>query len=624
MVLVLSTVFITLAATIGGSLPSAEGVSMFWPAAGVAAAFSSAGGRKSRPWVVSGVVLGTIASALFASSPTWSHVFGAALANGAEAYIAGALLGPAIPQGRRIVRMSDVMALLRTSVLAAAVGGVIGGLATWLALDAGLVESMARWFVADAVGIFLITPGLLGAISAVRDGAKHGQWFRLVLYGAATMLVLLGAIQLRELTDRNFAYLILLPLMLSTIYVGQRGTAILMIITSFAAAYTTGSGNGPFAASDSPIHPLIAMQVFLVVIQFSLMLVSTEATRRRDVLAEIEGVFDAALDAVLMVDEDGVVRRANQASEEILGGRVLGRNSAEFLTEPLDATVVMDQRAVLTRGRRLDGTEFWAEFSAGKVIEESLRHRRALIIRDVTQRIEAQEKLEQMRDQFVSNMTHELRTPLTSIVGYTDWLLEGAEGEQRSDLEVIRTSAATLSELVDDILDFKRVSESGATAELIDLTTLVEKVATALEPAAEGRSVELVRHAENKVEVVGDYHQLERVVANLVSNAIKYSKQGTDVVIELRSLDRAARLRISDQGIGISAEDQARIFERFFRARSAVTAGIPGTGLGLAMARDVARAHKGDLTLESSLGVGTTMTLDLPLAETAADLPRVR
>ena len=590
---------------------------MFWPAAGVAAAFSSAGGRRTRPWVVGGVALGTIASALFAASPSWPHVLGAGLANAAEAYIAGALLAPAIPQGRRIVRMSDVMALLKTSALAAAVGGVLGGMATWLALDAGLVESMLRWFFADALGIVLFTPGVLAVISALRDGSKHGQWLRLALFGITTLLVLAVAIQLRELTDRNFAYLILVPLMLSTIYVGQRGTAILMIVTSFAAAYTTGAGNGPFAGTDGPVHPLMAMQVFLVVIQFALMLVATEATRRRDVLAEIEGVFDAALDAVLMVDELDVVRRANKASEEILGGRVIGRNSVEFLAAPIDGEVIMNQKAVLTRGRRLDGSEFWAEFSSGKVIEESLRHRRALIIRDVTQRIEAQEKLEQMRDQFVSNMTHELRTPLTSIIGYTDWLLQGAEGEQRSDLDLIRTSAAALSELVDDILDFKRVAESEATAELIDLTNLVEKVATALEPSAEGRSVELVRHSEVGVEVVGDYQQLERVVANLVSNAIKYSKEDTDVLIELRSLDRAARLRVSDHGIGISAEDQARIFERFFRARSAVSAGIPGTGLGLAMARDVAHAHKGELTLESSLGVGTTMTLELPLAETA-------
>jgi signal transduction histidine kinase len=91
------------------------------------------------------------------------------------------------------------------------------------------------------------------------------------------------------------------------------------------------------------------------------------------------------------------------------------------------------------------------------------------------------------------------------------------------------------------------------------------------------------------------------------------------VTIDLRAFDGMAQLVIADQGIGISAADQARIFERFFRASSAVSAGIPGTGLGLAIARDVARAHKGDLILESSLGVGTTMTLRLPLQEAAPD-----
>jgi two-component system, OmpR family, phosphate regulon sensor histidine kinase PhoR len=296
---------------------------------------------------------------------------------------------------------------------------------------------------------------------------------------------------------------------------------------------------------------------------------------------------------------------------------VVGRKFTDFLVHPLDAEVMIAQRAIVTRGRRADGSEFWAEVSEGKVIEQSRRVRRAVVIRDATQRIETQEKLEHMRDQFVSNMTHELRTPLTAIIGYTDWLLEGAEGDTKADLETIRNSAAELSNLVDGILDFKRTTEAEANTTDVDLSALVEKVTIHLTPAAANRKVYIATHFDSSVHVKGDHEQLERVVANLVSNAIKYSKPDGEVAITLRALDRAAQLVIADQGIGISSADQARIFERFFRASSAVSAGIPGTGLGLSIARDVARAHKGDLILESSLGVGTTMTLRLPLLDEA-------
>ncbi|MGH8923922.1 MAG: ATP-binding protein [Acidimicrobiia bacterium] len=609
-----ATILYALAAVAGSGLSAqAVGVTIFWPAAGVAAALASATSSRLRPHVLVGVGLGTVLSAAPFVDVRWLHTLGAAIANVTEAAVAGAILRARLPQTHRIVRLADIGALLQASVLGPAVGAVIGGAATAISYDTQFVFASLSWLAADGLGIFLIGPGALAVVSAVRDRAPRGKWLKTAFVGLVTVLVLVLAIEGKEITGRSFAYFILLPLMLATIYVGQRGTAILMAGTAFMVVWSTEQGIGPFAEVDSPIHPLTAAQVFLFVIQATLLLVSTEASRRRDLLAEIEGVFDAALDAVLVVDEADTIRRANHSSELMLGEPVVGRKFTDFLVHPLDAEVMVARRAVITRGRRADGGEFWAEVSEGKVIEQSRRVRRAVVIRDATQRIEAQEKLEQMRDQFVSNMTHELRTPLTSIIGYTDWLLDGAEGETRTDLETIRNSAAELSNLVDDILDFKRTTEAEVNTTKVDFSALVEKVTAHLTPAAANRNVHLATHYDPGVNVEGDHEQLERVVANLVSNAIKYSKQSGAVTITLRAFDGTTQLRIADQGIGISSADQARIFERFFRASSAVSAGIPGTGLGLAIARDVARAHKGDLILESSLGVGTTMTLRLPL-----------
>ncbi|HJU80705.1 MAG TPA: ATP-binding protein [Acidimicrobiia bacterium] len=618
--LVGTSLLYALAAVAGiGLSAQAVGVTIFWPAAGVAAAVASASPGRVRPYVISGVGLGTILSAAPFVDVNWFHTVGAAGANVAEAVVASAILRARLPQSHRIVRLADIGALLLAALLGPAVGAIIGGTATAITFDSQVLPAVISWLAADGLGITLITPGALAIVSVVKDRTPRGMWLKTIFVGLITILVLVIAIEGKEVTGRSFAYFILLPLILATIFVGQRGTAMLLAGTAFLVVWSTEKGIGPFAEVDSPIHPLTAAQVFLFVIQITLLLVATEASRRRDLLAEIEGVFDAALDAVLVVDESDTIRRANRSSEAMLGERVVGKKFTDFLVHPLDADVMVAQRAVITRGRRADGSEFWAEVSEGKVIEQSRRVRRAVVIRDATQRIEAQEKLEQMRDQFVSNMTHELRTPLTAIIGYTDWLLEGAQGETKSDLETIRKSAAELSNLVDDILDFKRTTEAGTSITTVDLSALVEKVTGHLTPAAVGRDIHLATHFDPCVLVKGDHEQLERVVANLVSNAIKYSRPEGAVTITLRAFDGIAQLVIADQGIGISGADQARIFERFFRASSAVSAGIPGTGLGLAIARDVARAHKGDLILESSLGVGTTMTLRLPLKESAPD-----
>lgn len=151
----------------------------------------------------------------------------------------------------------------------------------------------------------------------------------------------------------------------------------------------------------------------------------------------------------------------------------------------------------------------------------------------------------------------------------------------------------------------------------MDFKKTVENVIRQLVPAATARGVDLDVRLDDGVIIFGDHNQLERTIANLIGNAIKFSSSGGSVLVDLSSLDREARLRVADQGIGVSAFDQARIFERIFRAGSAISAGIPGTGLGLALARDIARAHRGDLVLESSLGVGTTVTLKLPIREMA-------
>ncbi|MGI8517537.1 MAG: histidine kinase dimerization/phospho-acceptor domain-containing protein, partial [Acidimicrobiia bacterium] len=494
----------------------AMGITIFWPAAGVAAALVTTAPQRLRRNVLAGVFLGTVLSAIPMGGDKWAFILGAAIANTVEAHIAGKILRGRLPEAHRIVRVSDIRALFKAGGLGPAAGAVIGGTVTAITFDVSFGGAALSWFAADALGIALIAPGALAIVSAIRDRSPIKKWIHTLLFGLASVGVLMFTILLGALTSRNFAYLLLVPLIVSAIYLGQRGTVMITAVTSFLNVIATESGIGPFVIFPSQVPPIIAALAFLLVTQVVLLFVSTEATRRRDLLGEIEGVFDAALDGVLLVDEGDIIRRANQSSQDMLGGHLLGERFTDFLVQPLDAEVMVAHRAVLTRGRRIDGTEFWAEVSEGQVIENSNRVRRAIVIRDATPRIEAQDKLEKMRDQFVSNMTHELRTPLTAIIGYTEWLLEGAVGETKADLELVRASARSLSGIVDEILDFKRSAETEATPTDVDFSLLVEKVKTSLDPAAESRHVDVAMDVEPGVDVMGDYQQLERIVGNLL------------------------------------------------------------------------------------------------------------
>ena len=334
----------------------AGGVFTFWPAAGIAAAVVANVKRQHRLPVVLGVAVATMLSALPTGSTNWLHSLGAALANATEATIAGAIIAANLPRARRIVRRRDIGTIWRATLAGAGAGAAIGGTATYLFFGAELVPSILTWFAADGLGIMLVGPGALALISVVKDHAPWRGWFGFgfaILGTAATVFLAIG---LKQVAGSQFAYLLLVPLMLTTIYVGQRAVALLMALLSALVVAMTDYGFGPFVSSvDSRLHPVVAAQLFLLIFQITLMFMSVEASQRRDVLAEVEGVFEAALDAVLLVDETGTIRRANQATCEILGldqNAILGRRFVDFLVEPLDAETMISQRAVLTKGRR--------------------------------------------------------------------------------------------------------------------------------------------------------------------------------------------------------------------------------------------------------------------------------
>ena len=221
------------------------------------------------------------------------------------------------------------------------------------------------------------------------------------------------------------------------------------------------------------------------------------------------------------------------------------------------------------------------------------------------------------RETFVAAMSHEFRTPLTSLIGYAELLQDdpSLSPAARSDTQVMVRNARHLNKMVDDIL---AAATSGVTEDYrlpLDLARLVREQAVASAPAAMSRNITLDVDADGDLPILGDRTGVVRVIDNLVSNALKYSDDGGKVRLEARQDGAWAVLSVEDEGIGIGAEDLDRVFKRFQRSSAAVRSGVPGTGLGLALAQEVAEQHGGELGVTSELGVGSVFTLRLPLRQ---------
>src|SRR5512140_1647234 len=220
------------------------------------------------------------------------------------------------------------------------------------------------------------------------------------------------------------------------------------------------------------------------------------------------------------------------------------------------------------------------------------------------------------RARFVSMVAHELRTPLTGLGGYLDLLLDGRvtdPGVEREFLERSRRMTEGMAELVGDLLELSRIEAGslGLTIAPFSLAEACSHVLDALMPIADKAGLRLVRALPPRLRpATGDRRRVEQVVTNLVANAIKYTPRGELVELEARAGPTAAFVMVRDDGPGISITDRARIFEPFVRLDGHDR--IPGTGLGLPIARDLARAMHGDLGAASVAGTGSTFVLALP------------
>ncbi len=226
------------------------------------------------------------------------------------------------------------------------------------------------------------------------------------------------------------------------------------------------------------------------------------------------------------------------------------------------------------------------------------------------------ERLEIIRQEFLSNVSHELRTPLTAILAFVETLetgaMEDAESSQRF-LSIIRKNASRMHGLIDDILELTAIEGGNVTlrAATVELHELVAEVCASLAAKAAANGVTLVNRVEPDAAVFADSRRLEQMLTNLIDNGIKFSREGGTVTIRHEPGTRD-RIMVEDNGDGIPAQHLERLFERFYRVDRARSRDIGGTGLGLAIVKHLALLHGGEVTVDSELGKGTIFSIHLP------------
>ena len=226
------------------------------------------------------------------------------------------------------------------------------------------------------------------------------------------------------------------------------------------------------------------------------------------------------------------------------------------------------------------------------------------------------ERLEIIRQEFLSNVSHELRTPLTAIIAFVETLETGAmEDAERSQrfLSIIRKNASRMHGLIDDILELTAIEGGNVTlrAATVELHELVAEVCASLAAKAAANGVTLVNEIEPEITVYADSRRLEQMLTNLIDNGIKFSREGGTVTIRHQPGTRD-QIMVEDNGDGIPAQHLERLFERFYRIDRARSRDMGGTGLGLAIVKHLALLHGGEVTVDSELGKGTIFTIHLP------------
>lgn len=349
-------------------------------------------------------------------------------------------------------------------------------------------------------------------------------------------------------------------------------------------------------------------------------------------------------DGVYMTDRDRKIILWNRACENITGFSskdILGSKCSDNLLNHVDMqgnplcetdrcplqqcmiTGVPGDKPVFVRAQRRDGSRVIVELSVAPIIQDDGKVIGGIeVFRDATIELEMRET----KARFLSAITHDLKAPLTVIKGFLELVLAGDAGgvnkTQADFLSSAREECDRLNKILDDLSDLARfeATEFSFTPQLVDLVPLLQKAHTIFSFEAAPKGLDFKTVLPQPLYVAGDGDRLYQAVANLVSNAIKYTESGF-VCLSAKPAGDKAIISVQDSGIGISPEEYEKIFDQFYRIDNSITQKVVGTGIGLSIVEKIVAMHGGEIGVHSQPGCGSTFEISIPLAQLPPDTP---
>jgi two-component system phosphate regulon sensor histidine kinase PhoR len=328
---------------------------------------------------------------------------------------------------------------------------------------------------------------------------------------------------------------------------------------------------------------------------------------------ELDTIVSSIQEILLVLDKDGRIKHTNESFKKALDNEdVQDKFYWEVMRCPDFSQLI--KKVMEERKNHIQEIEFRDKNYLCSVTFLSSKEEMVAVLYDITEL----KNLEQMKKDFVANMSHELRTPLTAIKGFVETLEEEEEIKNVQYLEIIKRHTDRLMNIVNDLLVLSELEQTGSTLVLenVNLASLAENILKVFEQGAKEKSIQLKLVAgEDLTTVRGDPFKLEQMFINLLDNAIKYTEKG-EVCITLTQEDSNFLIVIQDSGLGITASHLPRIFERFYVVDKSRSKKLGGTGLGLSIVKHIVLLHSGTIDVESSPGIGTKITITLPLRYT--------
>lgn len=607
---------------------------LVWPPTGIALVAILLLGYRAWPPIALG--------AYFVNASAGAPVLvaaGIALGNTLEAFIGAFLLHKVVRIGYSLDRLKDVIGLvvfaaLGSTLVSATVGTtslLIGGIITFLSY----VPTWIAWWVGNMLGNLVIAPFLL----VWSQQLTLPTTFRRVAEAFLALGVLTGIsfLVFREffgMVPRAYpvTYLVFPPMVWIAYRFHQRVVVTATLILAVVAVWSTVIGYGPFAMPDLS-QSLLFLQIFVAVVTVTSLLFSAIGSERRQAaekLRESEERYRTLVktlpDPVVLTDLEANIIMANEQAFKLFGDKkpesVLGRNAFDFIAPEDQRRARRSLVTTMTKGS-IKNVEYTVidQRKRRKPVDVSasvIRHKTGepqavlAVVRDVTQR----KKIEHQKDDFLALVSHELKTPVTSAKLFTEFLQEHYEeqGEReisqyfaRLDMQMNR-----LMRIIQNLLDVSRFpSKMTYHRERIPLNTLIAETVGELQIISPNHTLDIV--SLPTLYVRGDKDRIKQVLTNLITNAIRYSPGTGRIVIGAQKKAPFVTVWVQDFGIGISQENQQKIFRQYYQVKTGEKKKRVGLGLGLYITREIIKRHEGTIWVESSKGKGSTFYFTLPL-----------